>query len=549
MAHYHWRELFSPHIWQRGLEYYHEDRILDIQYRGSKITAEIEGTEIYTVFVTLDAKTNKIEDYFCECPYGEDGTPCKHLAALLCALEDGDQELMADDTEKSTIEQVVNLLPEQQMRELLIQFAQNDSYIRERIQIAATKKLPNTQKDQWKQDLDALTESAADRHGFIDYEEAYDYCFSLQEYLDDRIPDFLSAGLNKEAFELTCLVFQTGMAQDMDDSDGGLTILAGSCMDAWSSIMELSDLNFQREMYRWFITHYTDYDLSEMFLEDYVFDVPWNVEIVPEILRFLDQRIQMCVENCESEYRLNDLIVHRIQWMEKSGAGKPEIERYMVKYHHLSAVRNLQISQAIHDGDYGAALTLLEESKKLDAEKIGLVAKYSARKIEIYEKVRDISALRDELAYYIFTFRQDDLVYVEKTKALLSPVEWEDMRARLLNSASMYSQVYPLLERERMYEQLMERIEVHSDIYALERYESALKKGFAKRCMNVYVTHLHQAMRRASNRKAYWSVIQTLKKLRKYPDGKAVAQELADSWKQEYPRRSSMLDELRKAGF
>ena len=549
MAHYHWKELFPPHIWQRGLDYYHEDRILDIQYRGNSITAEIEGTEIYTVSVTLDCQTNRIEDYFCDCPYGEDGTPCKHLAALLCALENGGREKVPDDAEKPTIEQVVNLLSEQKMRELLIQFARNDSYIREKIQLAATQKLPNTQKDRWRQDLDALTESATDRHGFIDYEEAYDYCFSLQEYLDDRIPDLLSAGLNKEAFELTCLVFQTGVEQDMDDSDGGLTILAGSCMEAWSSIMELSDLNFQRELYRWFIAHYTDCELSEMFLLEYIFDAPWDFEIAQDILTFLDQILQKYQESSAGEYRLNDLVVRRIHWMAKSGAGKPEIDRYMMKYHYLSEVRDLQISQAIHEGDYGAALALLEKSKKLDAEKVGLVAKYSARKIEIYEMMKDISALLEELTYYIFTFRQDDLVYVKKTKALLSPVEWEDMRTRLLNSASMCSQAYPLLECEGMYEQLMERIEAHSDTYALERYESVLKKEFSKRCMNVYATHLHQAMRRASNRKAYWSVIQTLKKLRKYPDGKAAAQKLADSWKQEYPRRSSMLDELRKADF
>ena len=549
MTHYHWTELFPPHIWQRGIAYYHADRILDLQYYGNRITAKIEGTEVYTVSVTLNAQYDRIEDFFCNCPYGEDGTPCKHLAAVLCALEDSGREETPTVSEKVTIKQVVNMLSEQQMRELLTEFAQNDSFIREKIQIAATQKLSSTQKNQWKNDLDALTESAADRHGFIDYKDAYDYCFSLQEYLEDRIPDLLSAALNEEAFELTCLVFQTGITQEMDDSDGGLSVLADTCMNVWSKIMELSDLNVQHEMYKWFAAHYSDCDLSEMFLEEYIFDAPWNFELASEILRFLDQRIQICQEKQRSEYRLNDLIVHRIQWMEKSGAGKGEISRYMMKYRHLSAVRDLQISQAMLDGNYETALALLNESKTLDKDKIGLVAKHSARKIEIYELTQDVSALRSELSYYIFTFRQDNLVYIEKMKALLSPSEWEDMRTQLLNSASMYSQMYPLLEREGMYEQMMERIEAHSDIYSLERYEPLLKKAFPKRCMDIYTTHLRHTMRRASNRKAYWSVIQTLKKLRKYPDGEAVSQELADNWKQEYPRRSSMLDELRKAGF
>jgi len=96
---------------------------------------------------------------------------------------------------------------------------------------------------------------------------------------------------------------------------------------------------------------------------------------------------------------------------------------------------------------------------------------------------------------------------------------------------------------------MMERIETHTDIHSLEQYESLLKNEFPKRCVAVYQTYLHRAMDQASNRKAYWSVIHTLKKMKKYPDGKPVAQGIADLWKQKYPRRTSMLDELKKAGF
>lgn len=139
--------------------------------------------------------------------------------------------------------------------------------------------------------------------------------------------------------------------------------------------------------------------------------------------------------------------------------------------------------------------------------------------------------------------------YVEKMKSLLSTVEWEDMRSRLLNSKTMLSQVYPLLSKEGLYGQLMDMIEARGYIHTLQQYEDLLKKEFPQRCMHIYENHLHRAMNQASNRKAYWSVIQTLKKLKKYPDGKAAAQTIADQWKQKYPRRTSLLDELKKAGF
>lgn len=549
MAHYHWSELFPPHIWQRGKNYYRNGNILDIHRRGDYVTAEIEGTEIYHVAVTLDEGTNRIKDFSCNCPYGEDGTPCKHLAALLCALDDANDAKVPQTESEPAFEQIVSLLSVEQMRQLLIQLARNDSFVWEKILLAATNQLPNSQKQQWQLDLQAMTDETADRHGFIGYEEAYDYCCSLAEYLYDRVPDLLNNGLVMDAFELVCLVFETGMVQDMDDSDGGLTMLANSCMGDWNKILAMASLENQKEIYHWFTTEYQKGDLTQMFLEEYIFVAPWDVSIAPELLRFLDHQIQVCTETRQWDYLLNDLISHRIHWMEQAGVSPTERETYLQNHHQLPAVREIEISQAKRDHDWFTAIALLEESKVLDADKIGLVARYSRQLIEIYEILRDYTAMRTELEYYLFTFRQDDLKYVEKMKGVLSSAEWEDMRSKLLDSKTMQYQMYPLLYQEGLCAQMMAQIEAHTDTHNLEQYESFLKEEFPQRCIAVYQTYLYQAMARASNRKAYWSVIQILKKLKKYPDGKAAAQAIAEQWKQNYPRRTSMLDELRKAGF
>lgn len=250
-----------------------------------------------------------------------------------------------------------------------------------------------------------------------------------------------------------------------------------------------------------------------------------------------------------ARYRLNELIPHRIHWMERAGESSKEREAYLKKHHQLSAVREIEIARAKYDGDWIAAIALLKESKHLDADKLGLVARYSEQLIEIYERLRNDFAIRTELEYYLFNFRQDHLLYVEKLKMVLPSAEWENMRSKLLNSPSMRYQIYPLLYQEGLYDQLMDRIEQHTDVHMLEQYEDLLKKEFPQRCVAVYETHLHQAMASASNRKAYWSVIQTLKKLRKYPAEKPAAQAIAEQWKQKHLRRTSMLDELRNAGY
>lgn len=547
MAHNHWSELFPPHIWKRGRDYYRDGRIMAIRRSKNRIIAEIEGTELYIVSVSLDPVTNRIEDHSCNCPYGEDGTPCKHLAALLCSLED-DNGIALVRENISAVETTVGLLSEKQMRQLLIQFAADEPFIWEKILLTATNQLPKSIKHQWEHDLQQLTDNVADRHGFIEYEDAYDYCCSLQEYLYNRVPDLLGKGLVMEAFELVCLVFQTGMEQDLDDSDGGLTVLATYCMGEWNKILSLASSKNQKEMYSWFCEAYKKGELMQLFLEDYIFQAPWDAEIATDLLTFLDRQIQ-CAEGERQDYRLNELITHRIRWMNEIGVSQEERKLYIQQNHHLSAVRDIEIEEAKHNEDWCTALALLEESKVLDADKIGLVARYSEQIIEIYETLHDIPAVKKELEYYLFTFRQDDLKYVEKMKVLLSASEWENMRQKLLDSKTMVSQSCALLSKEGLYEQLMDKIEAHGFIHTLQQYEDLLMKKFPQRCMRMYEVYLHQAMQQASNRKAYWSVIQTLKKLKKYPDGKAAAQSIADQWKQEYPRRTSLLDELNKAGF
>lgn len=286
MANQHWKALFQPHIWQRGVDYFRNGNILEIRHYKNHIDAEVEGNEVYNVSVTLNASADSIVDYSCDCPYGEDGAPCKHLAALLCALDEEGIPQTETQNKETTAEALVALLSEQQMQELLIRLAKKDSYIREIIQLTATSLIPQNQKKQWEMDLEELTDSFTDRYNYIDYQDADDYCTSLIEYMDDRLPDLLDTGNIMDAFDLVWLVFHTGMEQDMDDSGGDLTVLAECCMSAWSDILKRTDLNQQREIFRRFTESDSANDLMSMFLDDYLYDAPWRPEMGAEILYF-----------------------------------------------------------------------------------------------------------------------------------------------------------------------------------------------------------------------------------------------------------------------
>ncbi len=75
--------LFPPHIVERGLLYFQQGKVRDIQKTSAgRYRAEVCGSENYSVWLKLDSDLY-IKDGGCDCPYGG---ACKHMAALWYAV-------------------------------------------------------------------------------------------------------------------------------------------------------------------------------------------------------------------------------------------------------------------------------------------------------------------------------------------------------------------------------------------------------------------------------------------------------------------------------
>lgn len=78
------RKCFEPHIWKRGVEYFHNGQVSDISVdvvvNGQIcIEAIVSGQEEYETTLWFDTEVNEFTDFECSCPYG---SGCKHAAAL-----------------------------------------------------------------------------------------------------------------------------------------------------------------------------------------------------------------------------------------------------------------------------------------------------------------------------------------------------------------------------------------------------------------------------------------------------------------------------------
>lgn len=83
----------------RGMDYFKGGHVLDLKQKGSRITAEVEGSKVYLVTLKW---TSKQLDGACDCPASEGFDFCKHCVAVALTLQETQaeqNELMQGGTE------------------------------------------------------------------------------------------------------------------------------------------------------------------------------------------------------------------------------------------------------------------------------------------------------------------------------------------------------------------------------------------------------------------------------------------------------------------
>ncbi len=83
-----WRNLFAQRIYKRGKDYYYRGRVKSLIFdEDDNFSAIVKGNRTYKV--TGRYHNGKFSQLHCDCPYAQDNHRCKHMAAVLEAI-DGD---------------------------------------------------------------------------------------------------------------------------------------------------------------------------------------------------------------------------------------------------------------------------------------------------------------------------------------------------------------------------------------------------------------------------------------------------------------------------
>ncbi len=537
-----WREMFHPWILKRGRNYWMEGRVTDLHKNGNEITAIVQGTEDYEV--SIDIEDGEATHFHCSCPYAMNDTACKHMAAVLFALEKADiEEQPASDSEKRiSWQEAVSQMPEGELRAFLMELASKDARIQERLVLRHTKQLPKNQMKEWKEELRNLAHNSSDSDGFIDYDDAYDFCTEVDAFLKDTASELMDAGMVLDAFHLICMTYELIIEQDMDDSDGGLSIVLETCESLWREAIKEGNSSEKEEMYQALRASPTG-DFESIW--NTLFTGAWEQRQLEQNLALLDSLIA----GDPSDYRIEQFFQWRLDTMEALHMAPDEMRSYTKRFRYLPIVRRKEIQQSVDEQNYQQAIDLLRESKTIDQDNRALVSRYSEQLVELYEKTGQTELSREELRFLIFSCGENELTYVKKLKEITSQEEWPALFEEILRLPAMRYSALDLLALDGQYERLFQALKKAARLNTLDRYENALKPWSAEKVRDLYMELLQAEMASASSRRAYWYLIHYLSKLNTYPDGAAAARSLCGAWKAAYPRRTAMLDELKKAGF
>lgn len=541
MSKIEWKKYFQPHILERGREYHREGRVAELSDRDGNITACVEGSEPYTV--EIEYSENDIEYMSCDCAYAEGRENCKHMAAVLFAWE---KEESSNRPTAEELEKVINSYSKNELRQLLLSVALTYD------QVATSLCPPKDGREpvfafRWEKQIAAISRRYGGRDGFIDYENAWDYANELEELLTETAGLLRERSSLDEAFSLICAVYEEAVTVEIDDSDGGVTMLLSACEEEWDEVFGAADAAHKQKMQEWFLKEWEKADwLGEEVLGKFAFDYIDSEKMARKGLAKLDCAIEQEKENARS-YRLSDLLRQKLAVLEQLPNAEAEVEHFFAEYGHIPEIRMLYADRLLSAGSTDAAISILERAKA-DKESRYYAECACKRLVELYEAQNDSEKLIAELRTLVTTFRQDDTNYAVQLKALLPEQEWIIMREELLQS-SLFTPKNELLFTEGLFRRLLDRIIQSGNVSAMDQYSPFLREDYPNEIKEFYVQYLTAAAKQASNRNMYHNLMPYLHKLSEYPGGKERAEKLASEWKQTYIRRTAMMDEMKKAGF
>ena len=560
-----WKKLFAIHILERGYDYYCDDAVENMEISDDIIRADVIGTEDYEVEISLS--NGEVTDMYCSCPYALDGRNCKHMAAVLYEWSENymDEEEETERTDllkseftinsyekkRTVVEELVVGAKEEDVRSFLMSILTEDEKLLLRFHNMVNKQVTLEDVNNYIRQIDVIADRYLGRNYFISYYEAKGFISELQEIIDEDICSMIDNGNYLSAFEIINYIFVLIGDVDMDDSDGGTGMLADRIYQLWVELLSKVSPEDKDKMFNWFTAHLDGsvIDYLEEYIEQIIMEEFEEKEFAQAKLEFVESMIERS-EKKESDwsrsYAVGKWAIRYLEMLKVKKASKEQIEEICKRYWNNSSVRRYYIEMYMKKKDYNRVLQVLDESILLDKEYKGLISEYSEKKKEIYRLLGNKNAYLEQLWKLVLEHEPGDLELYRELKKQYSTEEWLVKREEVFKKLPTYANVERLYKEEKLYDRLLGYVLSSPGLYALQEYESVLKKEYPKQILDKYRDEVNKMAVHTSDRKHYSYLVSLLRKMQDIKGGIKLVEIIVGEWKVKYRNRPAMMDELRK---
>ena len=530
-----WKKLFKNHILERGYDYYRREKVEILEYTEDKAEAVVSGSDDYSVSIVFD--DGEIAEMYCDCPYACDGSKCKHMAALLYALDDLSEKTQTDSVDADTL---INEASPELIREFLIKsLTYNEELKYKFIRFLESKRKKISVSD-YKFHLDTLVIQYSEGEDYIDYRLSFQFFNETEELLTECTDILIAEKRYYDAYDIVRYYYSKLSITDIDD-DGNLEIFYDRCMEIFKEINKNADIDSKRRIFN---------DLSDMlknrnnYLSDVAFDfISTGFEEKEFLIKMLDDADKKIAQN-KSSYESEKWILYRIKLMDKLDYTDDDIMQYGEKYPELRSIKDYLTESFIAKGNNEMAIKILEDLLKSGENTINDTERYHLKLKEIYKAQNDKKNYVRELWIILTELWITNIDFYLEFKSLFDADEWADVREQLYSSMKNQYMLPEYFIEEKLYDRLVSYVVTNKNIYLIEKYESYLAEDYSEFILNEYTETLNEEAEHTAKRSTYQRWADRLRHMKTLKGGKECVMEIIENWRMLYKNRYAMMQEL-----
>lgn len=561
-----WKKLFAEHILERGYDYYLENAVENIDISEDIIRADVIGSEDYEVEISIN--NDEVTSMYCSCPYALDGRNCKHMASVLYKWSENEEEeetanVISTDLFQSAytintykkkvdaVEDIVSSAMEEEVRSFLVDVLAEDEKLLLRFQNIINKQVTRDNVNNYIRQVDIIADRYLGRNHFISYYEADGFISELEEIIDRDVRWMVDNDNYLNAFEVMNYIFVLIGDVDMDDSAGGIGMLADRIYQLWQELLVKVSTEEKKKMFDWFTSHLEGsvIDYLEEYIEQILMEEFEETEYEQAKLTFIENMIARseCKDsNWGIDYAVGKWAVRYLDMLKEKKTSNEQIKEVCKKYWNHSSVRKYYIDICMKNKEYDHVLQILDECILLDKQYKGLISEYSEKKKEIYLLQGNRNAYIEQLWQLVLEHKAGNLDLYRELKKQYTAEKWVIKREEIFKKLPVYAHVERLYKEEKLYDRLLVYALNSPGLYAVQEYEKVLKEEYPEQILDKYKDEVNKMAMHTSDRKHYAHLVSLLRRMQQMKGGLKLVEQIAVEWKVKYKNRPAMMDELRK---